>query len=119
MAQLESSAQMPLSIPFAESLVGNVLTILLQSGWGWKKMSDSGEWSAFDPPQVLLPVRDIELVQPSYHVLGFTGQINSARVEFSGMSLMAFTHTMEICSEDDSIPLSFVISPGMPKCVPD
>lgn len=96
-----------------------MLTVSLETGLGWQKLSEGGESRSFEPPHALLPIRSIDLVQPSFLVLGFSGLVASTRHEFTGMFIMAFTHTMEILSDKDSCPLAFVLSPRPPTCVPD
>jgi hypothetical protein len=110
---------MPLSPTFAQSLIGIVLTISLQSGWKWQRRSESGEWYSFEAPQAQLTVKDIALVQPTLPVLGFTGVVESARPEFSGLSLMALAHTTETVGNDDVVPLALALSPQMPTLAPD
>jgi hypothetical protein len=110
---------MPLEPAFAQSLRGKILTISLQTGWGWHKKDASGEWAPFHPPDVLLPVREVELVQPSGAVLGFTGVVESDRAEFAGLLILALTHTKDEVTGDDVIPLGFALSSQPPECTPD
>jgi hypothetical protein len=110
---------MPLEPSFAESLNGKVVTISLQPGWGWKSREKGGEWKPYHPPEAVLPVAEVVLLKPQGEVLGFTGVIRSERAEFNGLAIMALTHTADVVSADDVIPLDVALSPEPPQCTPD